>query len=113
MTSPTTVEVLKKARALLEKGWCQGHYAIGESGREVDAMSKSARCFCIDGALIRANGTDSEYIATAAIVRAALGKAAFSPIGWNDAPGRTQSEVLDLMDRAIALASEKEAGHVG
>lgn len=44
---------LREARALIERGWCQGDYAINAERKEIDEFSEEAVCFCIAGALHR------------------------------------------------------------
>lgn len=90
--SPVT-ENLTAAKKLLEQGWCQGSPRVGDS-------------YCILGALyIRTHGNTHSSVAVKAseIIRSALPG---HPLihKWNDKPGRTKSEVLSLMDRAIATS---------
>lgn len=55
---PSTV--LKRARKLVEKGWCKGPYATDKNGNEVDKYSKQAVCFCPAGASDRICGTNAD-----------------------------------------------------
>jgi len=101
--------VLRKARALLEKPehWTQGMMARGKSGRRIFYGSRSAVCWCADGAIWRAaNGSlisRKGWVANAAeqYLSAATGRRVSA---FNDAPERTHAEVLAAFDRAIALA---------
>jgi hypothetical protein len=73
----TTKEILIAARAKVAQGWCQGAYAkdaYGNTEEQEDAL-----------ALLGYTG-ESEVI------------------DWNDAPGRTQAEVLEAFDKTIANA---------
>jgi len=97
-----TVEILKGAKALLEtKGWTQGAYARGKSGRVVK-QPRNAVCFCGIGAISVAAGgnTDDDlgYDAYKALER--IVGSGFPH--YNDAPGRTKEEVLAVFDKAIA-----------
>lgn len=106
---PTAVDVLRAARALIEKGWTQYDFARNSGGWGVDEWHHSAACFCSWGALNRA-GIDLECNTASAIHW--LRSATVGPIAvWNDAPGRTQAEVLAAFDKAIELA-QSEASHV-
>jgi hypothetical protein len=96
-------EKLREARALIERGWCQKDTAIDRKGNSVDVFSPLATRWCIYGAV--AAITENNYVPAdiADVLREGL------PVGalvsqWNDTPGRTQAEVLDLFDRAIAKA---------
>lgn len=110
MTSPSPVEVLQKARALLEKGWCQGVAARTDKGTSVSPRNRHATSFCVYGSLCCA-GYEENMDLHAAIDDIMFGRLEVYSFGaWNDAPGRTQEEVLTLMDRAIDLARQKEAG---
>lgn len=93
-----TTKVLLEARRLVEEGWCQGAYE--------DATGR----VCLQRALyLGLLASDS---------RLTPGMTAFDRVvkllplpspgrprqiqDWNDAPGRTQTEVLELLDLAIA-----------
>jgi hypothetical protein len=97
-----TLEVLRKARGLIEKGWCQGVYAKDENGKPCDPNSAAAESFCVYGALRRwAQRYSDEY--DAATDR--LGEEPECQHGislFNDHEDRTQAEVLALFDRTIA-----------
>lgn len=109
----TTVEVLRKAKAELQRrGWYQGWFwPKGTSGIAL------ATCpVCAAGAIRAAvNGDPSRSILDDAASRAfdLLEEAmcgsspwrARNLIGiWNDAPGRTVEEIYEAFDSAIALA---------
>ena len=101
VTTDPVREVLIKARALVEKGWCQGqlhqtrrdwlfrtyeqHCTIGAFHAVTDYFGDAAERFK------EANGIDNQsYGGTFGIIR------------WNDVPGRTKDQVLAAFDRAIA-----------
>lgn len=103
----TTADILRKARDhIAQPGmWCQGRFFDAHL-LSTNRTPTHGPC-CARGALIWATGTpDNEtglsYLAMA-VPQSIPGVTAF-----NDAPGRTQSEVVALFDRAIELA-EKEA----
>ena len=104
-------EDLIKARAKIEKGWCQGVAARDINGESVHATSSDAVQFCILGALgsvrgrISVEGTSWLYHA---IHNGAPKLGGFTISAYNDAPWRTQEEVLAIFDKAIALAEEEE-----
>ena len=77
--------------------WCQGAYARGPSGREVETDSRVAVSYCLAGAAMRCY----PQAADRAKVRAHLCKILRGTITpWNDAPGRTITEVRRLVKRA-------------
>jgi hypothetical protein len=89
-----TIEVLTRARALIERGHAKG------AGRQ---MRDGVMCFCAVIAIewaARGMGPDA----------ADLGIETLRPftapyediVTWNDAPERTQADVLCAFDRAIA-----------
>ena len=100
-----TLTVLMKARAEVEKGWCQGEYGRGGG-------------VCMVGALYVAEGNPREkvnendvevgesYYETYDALRRAVG---WNIPMWNDAPGRTQEDVLAAYDRAINAEAAKLA----
>lgn len=96
----SVAEVLNKAADLLEKpgAWTRGTYARDSAGQLVASSDHTATCWCAMGATIRAafslgtrSGDAIEQIA----------KFAGDNIGaWNDAPGRTQAEVVAALRQA-------------
>lgn len=98
-------DVLERAAALLEPegAWTQAAYARGKSGRIVNPQSKAAVCFCMAGAVERAKG-DDETLDERRFIRMAI-KRQYIP-GWNDAPGRTQTEVVAALREASKLARD-------
>lgn len=89
-----TVEKLKAARALIERGWCQGEYAKDADGEAVGVREPRAVAWCVRGACYAAN-----------VSALPLYDVQRDLTNWNDHPGRTQAEVLNLFDEAIALAT--------
>jgi hypothetical protein len=106
----TPVDVLKAARAKIEQGWTQGAFALDRERGVVPVNSPAAVCWCSLGAIKFADHDlySDSYFAAEKILGRASGNANIIP--WNDAPGRTQAEVLEVFDHAIALA-ESEAAH--
>lgn len=97
MTHEPVVEILRKARVLIEaKGWRQGG---------ADGSGK----VCAGVAIEQAAGDDSDlwHEPKAAFLLAADLRPHSYIFPWNDANGRTQAEVLAAFDRAIAATSGK------
>jgi hypothetical protein len=102
---------LREARALIERGWTQGHDAIDRAGEDIDPRMDEAACWCINGALYRAGDRDdgAERLLEQAIGHSGEEDFELSPvIDWNDAPERTQAEVLAAFDKAITLADSSQ-----
>lgn len=100
-------EVLDKAADLIEPegAWCQ-HVIAKKGGRVFKDGGvpgwREADCFCVSGALLFAGeGEDRE--ARRRLTRL-IGQ---EPIYWNDAPNRTQSEVVKALRDAANLAKEE------
>lgn len=93
----TEAEKLRNARALIEKGWTQGLLARNKDGEGAFSDATEAVSFCAVGACVR-SGVSCGHL------KKLLG---VDTTSWNDTPGRTKEEVLDLFDRAIALAESK------
>jgi len=84
---------LEAAKKLLKKGWCQEKLYCKRF------FGLLPRQYCILGALDAVAAEFQCYV----IIGDGTGK--FKWIGeWNDVPGRKQSEVIDLFDRAIATS---------
>ena len=108
----TTREVLTEARRILtpDGAWTQDAVARDADGDPVSEGNERAVCWCVDGAVaLAATGpsgwdsgawTDAMTLLSEAVMP---GRGELDPgvIAWQDAPGRTQAEVLGLLDRAI------------
>jgi hypothetical protein len=92
-------QVLTEARKLIAQGWTQGEYKRVINGVE---------CWCISGAMGQASPDYKPRDLAFAALFYALGdddlylSSSSNLTEWNDTPGRTQEEVLALIDRAIA-----------
>lgn len=102
----TAKQILEEARTLVEKGWCQRDYARTAAGNGVCWDSLLACKFCSSGALIRVGHQSRTHGLVPPFLKA---QAAFLQVIespdialWNDAPGRTQADVLAAFDKAIA-----------
>ena len=95
----SVAQVLIEARKLIAQGWTQGEYKRVVNGVE---------CWCISGAIRQAAPYDDprglEFVALLRALRDDDFYLSSSSklIEWNDAPDRTQEDVLALIDRAIA-----------
>lgn len=94
------VVVLKKARALIEQGWTQGAFK-----RYTDNPDRPIE-YCAVGAIREASNSEvwGELYDAGICLSTALRGMAYThdPIEFNDAPGRTREEVLEMFDKAIA-----------
>jgi hypothetical protein len=91
----TATTLLRARQYLVERGWCKG--AFGDDG--------SPRCMV--GAILSATGARGCFDPLILGAMRALKSVTGSPgtvVGWNDAPDRTEQEVLDAFDRAAAIA---------
>lgn len=112
MTNPHTIAgVLEKAADLIEPegAWYQDGDAKNAYGETVSWDDPSACSWCIGGAVARVLGKEIDFrIKTDAHPIAALlftvsGTKRF-PGPWNDAPERTQAEVVAKLREAAAAA---------
>lgn len=94
-------DILRAGKARIEdRGWGRG-----------DGCSPPRGCYCVLTAIGGDEG-DFHYGAIRLFERAnGIGptESGISVIGWNDAPGRTQEEVLAAFDKAITLAEQENA----
>jgi len=115
------IELLDEVTKLLtEKGWTQGFYARNKNGAPTDCRSDSACSFCLHGALMAADEKrpDDKRAEAGYRLHRALGDVLSGGdlvayldghvdiVSFNDAPGRTKEEVLDLIERAKKLEAE-------
>lgn len=108
----TTVEILRAARAKIEKpeAWAKGGFACDARGYAVGARNPLAICFCSIGAIRRVTASFAEELAARDVLSEiveAIGM--YGLAEWNDAPERTHAEVLAAFDKAISLAEEAGA----
>lgn len=102
---PTVVDLLKRTRALLRKGWTQGTYARSKGGRKVSHDSKSAVSFDLYGAVNRAAAEIAGNLFSPVVRLLKRCLPAWETIDtFNDAPGRKKSEVIAVVSRAIEKA---------
>jgi len=98
-----------RAHELVAYGWCQGADARDQRDGPVPPWSEEARSWSLLGALVAAVDLPAEPGAvTLGPLRralAALAELIEEPLlaSWNDAPGRTQEEVLRTLDAARLL----------
>lgn len=100
--------VLVGAWKLLAKGWCQHGEARDADGCIVDYFRANAVAFCSSGSIYRAAmvvGAEFPAVQEARrlLVDAIGGRMIVS---WNDAPKRTQEQVLAAFDKAVASLGE-------
>lgn len=106
-------EILRGARELLSvrKRWTKGVYARDAFCVRVNSGNPSAVSWCLRGAINKVSGKhDRDQTAASSLLEGLLPDG-LSIADWQDRPERTHAEVLDVLDRAIALAEREEAGH--
>lgn len=105
---PTVVDVLKRMKALLRKGWTQKAEARTANGKEVPPESSTAVRFCLIGARERVLRTCKfDHIGMYEVRR--LLEQCTNGMGveaYNDAKNRKKSEVLAVVDCAIKAATK-------
>src|SRR5437667_4681375 len=99
----TAKQILFGARELVHEGWCQGVDARDARGERCAPWNRDARTWSVLGALVASEGDDPDVRAHSSASVAELGHAVSllaeaadtsSLQVWNDAPGRTQEDVL-------------------
>jgi len=103
--------LLTGAREYLREGWCQGADATDLLGQPVHPWSEQACHWSLLGAIVaaldgpRAVPAGQLPLPALAVAMAALADLIYEPslVAWNDDPGRLQTTLLDMLDRASAL----------
>lgn len=96
-------EILERAAALVEPegAWTQETWFMG-------AQLETAACFCVEGAIARVAGVRPFMAyreAASELLARSIGLPAADCIAdWNDAPKRTQPEVVAALRKAAELA---------
>jgi hypothetical protein len=108
MKATTVKEVLIATRWIIDNvGWCQYRSFQLEGGNSLDAywmsieevLERGVAACCLGGSIRLVEVADNALIDEARIcIEEALNGYVAS---WNDQPGRTKQEVLDLLDRVI------------
>lgn len=101
----TTLEILRRGRERVAKGWCQKAQARDADGFSSNADSPSAAQWCAIGAIVDEADESGARLEAQRALRGALGRSRltyYAVVEWNDTPGRTQAEVITLFEKAIA-----------
>lgn len=99
----TPLQILDDTIALLRKGWCQGPFAKDGVGAACDPLDDHACTFCLSGAMIRSDRhevSSSFTQARKALLAEAELRGFDTYVQFNEHPGRTQEEVIALVERA-------------
>lgn len=113
----TPKAVLQEARALIEKGWVKGAFAVNKAGHGVETNDPTASCFCLSGAMWKAADSQGASFGGRAptewetargfVLEAINGKdVKVSVVRFNDDPATKKKDVLRVLDVAIEKASE-------
>lgn len=93
----TTRDILNRAADLVEQGWCQGNYEREENGVVLMCAARAISLACDESS----SSIQTEIESDMAVRNKVQALGFESTIGWNDAPGRTQAEVVSLL-RSVA-----------
>lgn len=96
-----TADILRKAKALVEKGWCRGCYAKAANGARRGRWDDDATKFCMLGALFRAVGPDS-YAGFELVADILLRQTGGFRLDTFNDQQRNKRPILAAFDRAIA-----------
>lgn len=103
-SAKTVADILTAAADLIapEGGWTQGTFARDSEGKQTGWRDPEAACFCVSGAIARANGgLWTAWNAFDAYCR----KRGFRHMAeFNDEPRRTQAEVVAALRQAAEKA---------
>lgn len=104
-----SIEILERAAEIVMEGWSQGDLAKGPNGESVPPKSELACQWCLVGSLVKAGNLahvaewNSLNFPTEMkeVVKAIRRETrTVSLVGWNDAPGRRQLDVVEMLHRA-------------
>lgn len=95
------LQILRDLRDLLEppQNWIKGAYARDEHGFLAGSTHPLATCWCLSGAVTR---VAPSHQVVARIYRLLARRGFVSLPEFNDHPDTTHSDVLELLDEAIA-----------
>lgn len=87
-----------KAIDYIRKGWTQNSFARDNGGDKVSMWSNDAICWCASAAIYVAYVGTNEVFVVRNALHAVIGDDDI--VKWNDAPGRTQDEVIAAFEQA-------------
>lgn len=115
---PYVIKVLEGAQECIEKGWCQGFYAIDDQNEEVWPTQGNAIAFCPMGGILRGEHLMGEATSMEEryhhqfvrnlchrVFRTVIDKDSIDD--WNDDPDRCEEEVIGAFDDSIAFAQRR------
>lgn len=115
------VQILRRARDLVGQGWTQRTGARDANYKVVSFSDESAVCYCALGAIFRAAYEGlTEEVGIQRVLKATdlpQVKEIYNEIAdkvgkwvgvWNDAPDRTQAEVLQVFDEMVFEATPQQ-----
>lgn len=108
--SQTRAVLLRAAELIATKGWTQRADARTADGETCKPLDPAAVAFCLGGAITAAQPepVSKDWPAEAAARSAVLPFfGGSSRIRWNDAPERTQAEVVAVLRRAAEMCEEE------
>ena len=96
-------DMIEEVAKVVERGWCQYRSALNANGEGTSAYAPEAVSWCIHGAMNKVRHEHPElgtkdWIDMHTRLRMAAG--VDSIVHWNDEPGRTKEQVLDLLKSA-------------
>ena len=100
----TNKQLLIAARGYIAKGWTQQEYARKADFESVSTKSPEATCWCIEGAIMAADTNENLPRQLECLDMLRTEANADNIVSWNDAKGRTQTQVLALFDFVISKA---------
>lgn len=109
-SATTVADILTAAADLIEKpgAWTQGAFARTLDGGPAIWTDDDAACFCVAGAIERVGGTASRNRAWDFFNDWTVKRGFRHLANWNDAPERTQAEVVAALRAAAAKAATTE-----
>ena len=104
------VEIIDGMTDRLRKGWCRHYYANTADGTPVEYDDNQAVSWCLVGALrLESDDDKTEMYSVSEEIRNHID--GFSLATWNDARGRTQGEVLELLAKVRQSVSNDRSSN--
>jgi hypothetical protein len=101
--------LLRGARELVVRSWCRGSDARDAAGRAVDPWDERAVSWSLLGAIVATLEDEAQARGELPLEQLAVALYALAEViecdslaAWNDAPGRTQSTVVAVLEQAAS-----------
>jgi hypothetical protein len=110
-------DFLFETAALIREGWCSGADALDGAGQPVAVSAPAAKAWSLTGALARVSDRPNASLQSLSDALWGISGAIpdWSLDGWNNTPGRSQAQTLEMLadaGRSLTTHPPPSSGHL-